>query len=176
MANQPRSDRADTPPDDKGHDDRPDILIQPPILGPLVFCLALGLDWLVPLEFLGPIAIGSAQFWLGVVLAGLAGLLGFGGGAGFRNAGTNIPPHLPATALVTTGIYGRLRNPMYLGMQLLLVALGLVFSLEWCLLLWPILALALHFGVVRREETYLAEKFGEPYRDYCNRVRRWGPF
>jgi protein-S-isoprenylcysteine O-methyltransferase Ste14 len=156
--------------------DRPAVRVYPPILIPVFVGAAIALEWLIPIQFLGPIEVASVQVLLGVFVALLAGALALSGAHGFRRAGTNIPPHLPSTELVTTGVYARVRNPMYLGMQLLLIGLGLIFSLEWCLLLWPVLALTLHFGVVRPEERYLTEKFGDNYADYTRRVQRWGLF
>ena len=90
-----------------------------------------------------------------------------------RAAGTNIDPVLPTTAIVTRGPSRYSRNPIYVGLTLLY--LGLVFACNtwWGLIvLVPVLAV-MHVGVVRREERYLAQKFGEPYRQYCASVRRY---
>jgi protein-S-isoprenylcysteine O-methyltransferase Ste14 len=87
--------------------------------------------------------------------------------------GTNILPNQPTLALAMTGPYRFTRNPMYLSLCLLETSVGF-FCNAWISLVCTIpLALILHFGVVRREEAYLENKFGAPYRSFQQRVRRW---
>jgi protein-S-isoprenylcysteine O-methyltransferase Ste14 len=76
-------------------------------------------------------------------------------------------------ALVDVGPYARLRNPLYVGNILLFFGMGLI---QWpsALLCLPLLALY-YQQIVRWEEKNLAEKLGEPYRDYLRRVPRWLP-
>ncbi len=62
---------------------------------------------------------------------------------------------------------------MYLGMVLMTLGIGLVASLDWAVILAPLLWALLHFGVVLREETYLRAKFGAPYEAWLARTRRW---
>jgi len=67
----------------------------------------------------------------------------------------------------------RTRNPMYLALCLLQVALGFFLN-DWITLLFVVpLALIMHYGVVLREERYLTVKFGEPYLELKRAVRRW---
>lgn len=88
-------------------------------------------------------------------------------------AGTNVNPALPSTAIVTSGPFRLTRNPLYLSMLSLYLGAALATNAAWLLiLLVPLLAI-LHFGIVLREERYLEAKFGEPYRVYKTRVRRW---
>ena len=80
----------------------------------------------------------------------------------------------PPERLVTGGAFAWCRNPMYLGHIIFLI--GLALSLRS----WVAAAMALATAVwfqfrVRRDEHRLAERFGEPYREYCNRVKRWIP-
>lgn len=91
----------------------------------------------------------------------------------FRRAGTHIEPYKPALVLVEGGPYLFTRNPMYVGLMALHLTVTLVASLDWGLLTLVALALALHYGVVLREERYLTAKFGQPYTDYLARTRRW---
>jgi protein-S-isoprenylcysteine O-methyltransferase Ste14 len=74
---------------------------------------------------------------------------------------------------VTTGIHGYTRNPIYLGMFLVYVGIGLIVRSPWILNLMLPLALTIRYGVVRREEAYLERRFGDAYRAYKSRVRRW---
>lgn len=91
----------------------------------------------------------------------------------FRGAGTSEKPWEPSTAIVDTGLYGRTRNPMYLAMALLYGGLALLFDSVAAMLLLPVVLLIIQTQVIAREERYLERKFGEPYRDYRRRVRRW---
>ena len=88
-------------------------------------------------------------------------------------AETNINPFKPTTSIVSTGPFRFTRNPLYLAMTLIYLGLTLVANTGWCFpLLIPVLLL-IHFGVVAREERYLERKFGESYREYRLRVRRY---
>jgi protein-S-isoprenylcysteine O-methyltransferase Ste14 len=91
----------------------------------------------------------------------------------FREAGTRPEPWRPSSALTTRGIYRVTRNPMYLGMAMLHVAISIAIgSLAALLLLAPVLVI-IDRAVIRREEDYLSRRFGQPYLDYKARVRRW---
>jgi protein-S-isoprenylcysteine O-methyltransferase Ste14 len=92
----------------------------------------------------------------------------------FRLAGTPVEPWKPTSALVMRGIYKRTRNPMYQAFGLSALGVAFAFASDWIFLLLPIGALMIHFGVVRREERYLAAKFGDDYRTYCAKVPRYG--
>ena len=88
-------------------------------------------------------------------------------------AATNINPFKPTTSIVSSGPFRFTRNPFYLALTLLYVGLTLIANTWWCFaLLLPVLLL-IHFGVVAREERYLEHKFGETYRQYRARVRRY---
>jgi protein-S-isoprenylcysteine O-methyltransferase Ste14 len=147
-------------------------VIAPP---PLIFLsgLALGvmLDWatgLTPLPIAAPYAIGFA------VVLGLAGALLIAAALRlFTRAGTPPEPWKPTAALATDGVYGFTRNPMYLGMALLLLAFAISFRSPGTLLLWPLIILVVDRFVIAREERYLDGLFGQPYVDYRARVRRW---
>jgi protein-S-isoprenylcysteine O-methyltransferase Ste14 len=90
-----------------------------------------------------------------------------------KAAGTNVHPSEPALALVRAGPFRFTRNPMYLALCLLQVALGFFLD-DWITLLFVVpLVLIFHYGVVLREERYLTAKFGEPYLQYKREVRRW---
>ncbi|MGH2962537.1 MAG: methyltransferase family protein [Solirubrobacterales bacterium] len=91
----------------------------------------------------------------------------------FRRAGTSMIPFVPTTALVTAGPYRYTRNPMYLGMAFLYVALALGTGVIWALIVLPLVIAAVDQLVIALEEGYLVRKFGEPYCDYMTRVRRW---
>jgi protein-S-isoprenylcysteine O-methyltransferase Ste14 len=91
----------------------------------------------------------------------------------FRRAGTNVNPRRPVTTIVSRGPFRVTRNPMYLSMVIGFIGATFAMRSVWGLALVVVLALVLHFGVILREEPYLEAKFGDTYRDYRRRVRRW---
>jgi protein-S-isoprenylcysteine O-methyltransferase Ste14 len=88
-------------------------------------------------------------------------------------AGSNVPTNLPTTTIVDTGPYRLTRNPIYLGMLLGLIGEAIAFNSLWPLVSLVAFALVIRYGVVAREEAYLERKFGDDYRRYRARVRRW---
>ena len=93
--------------------------------------------------------------------------------ATITRAGSNVPTNRPTTSIVDTGPYRFTRNPIYLGMMLGLVGLAIAFDSLWPLVTLVPFALVIRYGVVAREEAYLERTFGEVYRRYRARVRRW---
>lgn len=145
-------------------------MVRPPIAWALAVITGLALDWLYPLPFLPP-AMPTA--WLGVILflAGVALLIW--AATTFRRAGTNIQTTQPTTTIVEAGPYRYSRNPIYVGMFLGLVGLAVAFDTLWLLVLLVPFYLVIRIAVVAREEAYLDRKFGDVYRAYRTRVRRW---
>ena len=87
--------------------------------------------------------------------------------------GTNVSPSQPTTALITGGVFKYTRNPLYVGVSVALCGIALIFDLDWILLLIVPSCMFLHFAVVKREERYLEQKFGDAYRRYKARVPRY---
>ncbi len=107
----------------------------------------------------------------GLVAAGLG--LALWGIVTFRRARTAVFPHFPASRIVSRGPYRFTRNPMYVGLTLLYLGLGLWVNSLWPVVLLPLVLAALVRFVVRREEAYLSRAFGAEYDAYRARVRRW---
>ena len=91
----------------------------------------------------------------------------------FRRARTSLVPIRPSTTLVSTGPYRFTRNPMYLGLAVVYVGIACWLGTLWPLLLLPVVLVLVGSLVIAREERYLEAKFGEEYRAYRARVRRW---
>lgn len=151
------------------------VIARPPLLYVGALALGLVLDHLVPLPFRA-----ARPSWAHDVSAVLAGLMLLAGVAmmvagvrGFVRAATPVPTVRPTRVLVTTGIHGHSRNPIYVGMFLMYGAIALAVRSPWVLILLLPLAALMRYGVVAREEAYLESRFGEVYRDYRARVRRW---
>ena len=91
----------------------------------------------------------------------------------FRRSRTSIVPIRPATTLVISGPYRFTRNPMYVGLAMLTVALSMFMGSWWpIVLLLPVLFVVRVF-VIAPEERYLKRRFGPDYIDYTRSVRRW---
>ena len=120
-----------------------------------------------------PIMRYSISLVCGIVLIILAPTLALSALITMKAAGTNVDPAKPALTIVRGGPFRFTRNPMYLALCLVQIALGFFLN-DWVTLLFVVpLALILHYGVVLREERYLTVKFGEPYLQYKREVRRW---
>ncbi len=90
-----------------------------------------------------------------------------------KNAGSNVEPWKPTTTIITTGVYGYSRNPIYLGMALAHGGLAICGGSMAALASLMLSVLVIQAYVIAREERYLEAKFGKVYSDYKERVRRW---
>jgi protein-S-isoprenylcysteine O-methyltransferase Ste14 len=150
------------------------VIAPPPLLALAAVEFGLLLDGLFPAYVLTVLLDFSDRIIVALVLFAASAALAIPAMLAFRRAGTHIEPWKPATKLVTGGIFRFVRNPMYVGLILLVAAIGVALASDWTLVMTAALAVTLHVGVVRREERYLAAKYGERYRDYCRRVSRYG--
>lgn len=147
-------------------------IARPPVLYLTCLILGLSLDRLLPLPLILPeMALIRWAVGGGLIVIGVAILAA--GVRNFSRAATPVPSNQPVRALVTTGIHGRSRNPMYVGMLLLYAGIGIGARSPWVLILALPLVIILRYRVVAREEKYLERRFGDAYRDYKARVRRW---
>ena len=144
----------------------------PPPFVTLFTCLAMGLiAWALP-GWISPtgtsMEVAGAALIVGLFLLMSAVL-------SFRKAKTTINPvHIDrASSIVTTGIFSFTRNPMYLGMSIIITSLAIALGN-----LWFLLGTVFFIGFITRfqifpEERVMLEKFGAEYDQYCRRVRRW---
>lgn len=156
--------------DTKGTEtDNAGVLAPPPVIYAGTAVAAVILHWIVP----QPLPGEDLRLAVGPILAVLSVVLAVASIRRFRKAGTNVRPWEPTTTIVDTGPYRFTRNPMYLGLTGLYVGIGLIVGSLWFAVLFPPLIIVMQRGVILREEVYLARKFGEPYRSYKAKVRRW---
>lgn len=147
------------------------VRLPPPFIYLGALLLGLAADRLVALSYFGIdrwllVATGALLFAAGaVMMLAAAGL--------FRRLGTNIPPSRPTTLIATTGPYRWTRNPMYLGMALVYAGIAVGFDGAIALALLPLVLIVIQKQVIAREERYLESKFGDDYRRYKAKVRRW---
>jgi len=114
------------------------------------------------------LALSTALFLLGALVA-LAGVLAF------RSSRTTVDPRKPeaSSALVSSGIYRYSRNPMYVGFALWLLAWGVFLASAWALIGVIVFVMYMNRFQIAPEERALREIFGDEFRDYEQRVRRW---
>ena len=151
------------------------VIARPILMFPAAILLGFVLEHLLRLPF--PISRIGMVHWISAAIAGSLIVIGTAVFAaavsGFSRAATPLPTNQPARVLVTTGIYRWTRNPVYLAFFLVYGGIGLVVRSPWILMLALPLAIIMRYGVVAREEAYLERRFGDAYRDYKARVRRW---
>jgi protein-S-isoprenylcysteine O-methyltransferase Ste14 len=149
--------------------DRSGVNFPPPLIYIAGFMLGVALEVAFPIAAL-PLGLALAAAFIGVAI-----WLALDGAAmlHFRRARTSMVPMRPTTALVTSGPYGFTRNPMYVGMAVLYSALALSLGVILALAVLPLVIIAVDRLVIAREEPYLERKFGDQYREYKSRVRRW---
>ncbi len=117
---------------------------------------------------------GSTALALG--LAGIGLSSGIMGVTQFKKAQTTPNPQAlekVSSSLVTSGIYNYSRNPMYLGLVLMLLAWALYLSHLLAFVLVPVFILYITRFQIQPEERMMAKKFGKSYQAYVSRVRRW---
>jgi protein-S-isoprenylcysteine O-methyltransferase Ste14 len=147
------------------------VLAQPPLVYLSFLAAGLALHYLwVNLHFFPAGWIGHAAGWPTFFL-GL--LLLLWSARTFSGSGENIRIEKPTNSLVTSGPFRFSRNPIYIGLTLAYIGLSLVFNSYWPLPFLPPVLIIIYYGVIKLEETYLEELFGQDYRDYRSQVRRW---
>jgi protein-S-isoprenylcysteine O-methyltransferase Ste14 len=147
-----------------------------PVIPPVLFGVGIGagylMRWVIPLRIV-PVRFESEACLAGAAIA----LLGLAFAAWaiftFLRAKTTPHPNHPVSALVTWGPYRVSRNPMYVGLSGFAVGLALVANTPWLFAVLPLVWLALRRLVIDREEAYLTRRFGDEYRAFLARTRRW---
>ncbi|PYR38118.1 MAG: isoprenylcysteine carboxylmethyltransferase family protein [Acidobacteria bacterium] len=148
--------------------DNPGVIVWPPLLygGALIVVLILRAVWPMPI-------VAATTVWLGLAFVVIGLAIMATGRRTMTAAGTNVNPSRPATTIVSSGPFRFTRNPLYVGVTLIFGGLTLAFNTWWGFIVLVPVLITMHFGVVLREERYLERKFGEPYRQYRSRVRRY---
>jgi protein-S-isoprenylcysteine O-methyltransferase Ste14 len=145
----------------------------PKILPPIWLLLTIGLMVLAH-RYLPLITIpGSVPDLAGFALLAVGLIMILWSALGFGRAGTNVVPFREATALVTTGFYRISRNPMYLGMVLILAGGAFKLGSLGAFLPIPLFVLVIRSRFILGEEQFLEGIFGAEYLAYKNKVRRW---
>jgi protein-S-isoprenylcysteine O-methyltransferase Ste14 len=147
------------------------VRFPPPFVYVIAIVTGIGLHaFAAPLELGLPLAarLGAAGVLAAAGLALLAAAAGH-----FKRSGQDPKPWKVTPEIISTGIYGITRNPMYVSMGLLQFSIGVGLANGWVVVFVPVVLGIVYAIAVRHEEAYLEAKFGDAYRQYKSSVRRW---
>ncbi|HUF17166.1 MAG TPA: isoprenylcysteine carboxylmethyltransferase family protein [Thermoanaerobaculia bacterium] len=145
------------------------VLAPPPLIYGAFFALGYLTRGLLSRELVAP----PYNWTFGFVLVLIGMVLVLLPASTLLRAKTALSPYHATSRIVTTGLFSVSRNPIYLGLTAGYLGVAIAFNLTVAVLLTPLVLLAMYYGVIRREEAYLERKFGDEYRQYKARVRRW---
>ncbi len=91
----------------------------------------------------------------------------------FKKHGTTVKPFEVSTALVTDGVFSISRHPMYLGMTLILLGIGVLLGSATPFAVVPVFTVLIDRIFIVQEEKMLEDTFGDQFRQYRKQVRRW---
>ena len=124
-----------------------------------------------------PIGLGIPSFWwglaAGIVVLVIAVAIASAAMAEMSRHRTTVEPGRRPASLVTSGVFAWTRNPIYLAMLLVVLAIAMMTNGAWFVLAAVALCIALDRVVIRSEERMIGEAFGAEYDHYKRRVRRW---
>lgn len=129
--------------------------------------------FLLEVLFPRPLFESALGRWVGGLLVALSFGIAIWGRRTLEGAGTTVNPYGSTSRIVITGPYRFSRNPLYLAINVGYLGVAFLMNSLWTLLLLVPLLVIMQVGVIAREERYLEVKFGDEYRAYRARVRRW---
>lgn len=142
---------------------------RPPRIAQALVLAAVALNWLTPMHNW----LLWQNGWVGTVLGVCGCVVMIAAWCQFRMDGVAICPTAHSSRLITYGIYGVTRNPMYLGMSAMLLGLAAVVGTLPFYLCALVFFSIMHWRFCPFEETKLTQAFGSGFIDYARRVRRW---
>ena len=149
--------------------DNAGIITHPPVFYVVGLLAAIGLNYIYPLSF-GEFELARPLSYIilliGVVVFILAGMT-------FGKNKQSPSVHATSVKIYTGGIYAYSRNPIYLAASLFMVFASLYFDNVWILVMLIPIFYIMTSLVIKKEESYLENKFGDQYRDYKKKVRPW---
>lgn len=143
--------------------------IVPPVYLLLTLAAMLALHFKQPIVRLIQTPYTFAGWLLVIVGVGIS----FFASSAFRRAGTPVVPFEQSTVLVTDGLFRCTRNPMYLGLVILLLGIAIALGTLGAFLPIPVFVWIIQKWFIEGEERFLTAIFGEEYGAYQRRVRRW---
>ncbi len=143
---------------------------------PFLYLISIGLGVLSH-RFVRPWPLPGSGGWtraaigLAVIAAGVG--LAFAAIGLFKRTGQEPEPWKPTPSILTEGIYRYSRNPMYVSLAVVQSGIGIGLGNLWIVAFTALSLVAVYVVAVRHEEAYLERKFGDEYRRYKARIRRW---
>jgi protein-S-isoprenylcysteine O-methyltransferase Ste14 len=151
--------------------DRPAVRVPPPLVFLVLLMIASVLEYRFGFEYpKGPFTLRASVALILFLFAGYSALHSV---VVLKKGGTFVDPGRPTTQIVDAGPFHFSRNPMYLSLVLVLLALSILLFSIWFLFFAAVLWAVIDRIAVVPEEVYLEQKFGNRYREYKKRVRRW---
>lgn len=142
---------------------------------PIIFCCLVLLGfitrWIYPVDFI--FSSWVLCILIGLPMITLAGLIALSSMIIMKKKKTAIVLTKPTTTFITTGVFKFTPNPLYLSLLLAMTSIVFFANSAWHFLLLIALFFVFNFGIVTKEENYLEDKYGEQYRQYKKRIRRW---
>lgn len=140
---------------------------------PKLFLLFLSVS--VPIGFFSRLLSNTpiGFYVIGILLINIGILLNFFGDHEFRSVGTTIKPWEIPSYLVVGGVFKLTRNPMYLGMTLIIISVSFLFSSPFPILIAIGYMYIITNKFIKKEEKNLKDKFGDQFMTYTKKVRRW---
>lgn len=151
--------------------DHAGVLLPPPVIFAAIFFIAWFLQKFLSIN--NTLMEKDATKFIGIIFFLLAVYLGMRGVARFIKTGNTLMTMKPASSLQQEGMYKFTRNPMYLGLISAYLGFTCFFGNWWHIILLPVLIIIMQEYVIKREEKYLERRFGEDYKSYQQKVRRW---
>ncbi len=111
--------------------------------------------------------------YFGIVFIVLGLILSLGNRNLFKRLGTPTHPGVRANVLITKGAFRYTRNPMYLGLVVMLVGVAILLGSFSPIIVIPVIIWILHSKFILREEKWMESWFGESYLEYKTKTRRW---
>ena len=140
---------------------------------PFVYLAGIIAGWALQRVWPLPLPPAGLSRLLGWICIALWALIALPAVATFAGKGTSMIPLTESRVLVKTGLYRFTRNPMYLGLAFLQAGMGLLWGQPWILVMLVPVIIVLQIFTIAWEERYLERRFGDEYRAYRARVRRW---
>ena len=141
----------------------------PPVYFLLTVLLIAALHWFLPIAKM----IDAPLSYIGLLIIAIGFIVVVVPAWAFDTHATTIRPFEESDALVTDGFFRITRNPMYLGMVIILVGVAVLLGTLATFIPIPFFVVLIRQRFILEEEAILAEKFGEKYLEYKSSVRRW---
>lgn len=144
----------------------------PPVI---IFIVCIGVIWMVQTYLPEYNITFTGQNWVAIACLLCGAALGIMGVFQFARKQTTVNPHKPenTTVFISTGIYSISRNPMYLGLLIVLIAGFIKWGNLFSLFILPAFIIYMNEFQIKPEERVLKEKFGHEFLSYARNTNRW---